>query len=196
MSMISYLKGLLLFKGNNFLILDVNGLGFRIFVSERTLHNLPGKGEKLEVFCHLDISDRSMKLFGFLKEEELDLFRMVRNISGVGPKAALEISALGSFERAKKEIEQGSFKVFEEIPGIGKKKAKKVILELSGKINTEGQKTADKRSRETEEAVSGLAALGFKKSEAEQALSNVPYRIKEPEKRIKEALKFIGRKAE
>ncbi|RLC39792.1 MAG: Holliday junction branch migration protein RuvA, partial [Candidatus Nealsonbacteria bacterium] len=87
--MISYLEGKIILKKENFLILEVSGVGYQIFLSKRSLDKIPQIGQDLKVFCYLDIGERSLKLYGFLTYEELELFTLLRNIPGVGPKGAL-----------------------------------------------------------------------------------------------------------
>ena len=116
--------------------MEVNGVGYEVLLSQKVCEGLPREGEPLSLFCHLELNERGAKLYGFLSFEELELFKIIRNIQGVGPKAALEISSVGNLEKIKKEIEKGEAKFLDGIPGIGAKKAAKIILELSGKIRT------------------------------------------------------------
>jgi len=174
--MIAYLSGKIILKKENFIILDVNGIGYEVFLS--SVAKIPEKGSELNLFCHLDLTERAVKLYGFSTFEELEAFKIVRSISGVGPKAALEISALGSLEQIKDKIEKGNLK----IPGIGKKKAQKISLELSGRI---------KHAPEVKgEAFDALMALGFPKEKVKKALSEIEQGISEQEK-IKQALKIL-----
>ncbi|MDI6883323.1 MAG: Holliday junction branch migration protein RuvA [Patescibacteria group bacterium] len=191
--MISYLQGKIIFKGENFIILDVQGVGYEVFLAQKTLNKIPQIEENLKLFCYLDVGERSLKLFGFLKYEELEFFKLLRAISGVGPKAALEISGIGPPKKIKKEIEKGDEQIFEGVSGIGKKKAKKIILELSGKLKT----LAPPSKKETlleDEAFLALTNLGFQKEEIKKALSQLPKETKSPQERVKEALKFLGKK--
>jgi len=176
--MIAYLSGKIILKKDNSLILEVNGLGYEVFLSNHSISNIANKGDNLNLFCHLDVGERSLKLYGFLTHQELELFKIIRNISGVGPKAALEISSVGSLDKIKDRIDQGNF--LEGVSGIGKKKAQKIILELSGKIN----------SFKEDEALPALVELGFSKERAKKALSGV--KETETEKRIEKALKILG----
>ncbi len=189
--MLSFLQGKVILKREKFIILETNGVGFEIFLSKRTIAKIPQIGQNLKLFCYLDVGERSLKLYGFLIYQELELFKLLRNISGVGPKAALDISSIGSPEKIKKEIEKGNEKVFEDIPGIGKKKARKIILELSGKL-----KTITPPKKETipeDEAFLALINLGFQKEEIKRALSQIPKEIKDSQEKIKEALTILGK---
>jgi Holliday junction DNA helicase RuvA len=190
--MISYLQGKIILKKEKFVILEVSGVGYEVFLSKRSLDRIPQTGQNLNVFCYLDVGERSLRLYGFLSYEELELFKLLRNISGVGPKAALEISSIGPPEKIKKEIEKGNEKIFEGIPGIGKKKAKKIILELSGKLKLLSPPLKKEDTKE-DEVLLALINLGFKKEEAKKALSQVPKEVKDVKNRVKEALKILGR---
>jgi len=189
--MISYLKGKIILKKENFLILEVSGVGYQIFLSKRSLAKIPQIGQDLKVFCYLDIGEKSLKLYGFLTYEELELFKVLRNIPGVGPKGALEVSSIGDPEKIKKEIEKGNEKIFEGIPGIGKKKAKKIILELSGRL--QDFSSIKKEEIKEDETFLALINLGFKKEEVKKALSQLPKSIKDPQEKVKQALKILGR---
>ena len=173
--------------------MDVNGVGYEVFVSEPSFESIPEKGSVLNVFCYLDVGERSLKLFGFLTYDELELFKVVRNISGVGPKAALEISSVGSLEKIKEKMDKNA-DVFEGISGIGKKKAQKIILELSGKFKTLTQQPKKQKSEaQNDEASDALINLGFSKEQVKQVLQQLPSEIKDPQEKVKEALQILGK---
>jgi Holliday junction DNA helicase RuvA len=138
------------------------------------------------VFCYQNVKEEALDLYGFLNYEELEFFEVLMDIRGVGPKSALDISALGSLEKIKDRILSQDEKIFEGIPGIGSKKASTIILELTGKIKTLGKSTS------ADEAENALVQLGFLKSAAKDALANVPPEIKNTEERVKQALKNLG----
>jgi len=190
--MISYLQGKIILIKENFIILEVSGIGYELFLSARSLQRIPEIGQNLKLFCYLDVGERSLKLYGFLSYEKLELFKLLRNISGVGPKAALEISSIGSPEKIKKEIEKGNEKIFKGISGIGPKKAKKIILELSGKLK-DFSPPPRKDDFSKDETFIALVNLGFPKEKIKEAFSQIPKEIKTPEKKIKTALKILGR---
>ena len=191
--MLSYLQGKVILRKEKFIILEVNGVGFEIFLSKKSIAKIPQIGENLKLFCYLDVGERSLKLYGFLTYQTLELFKLLRNISGVGPKAALDISSIGSPEKIKKEIEKGNEKVFEDIPGIGKKKARKIILELSGKLKSP-ESSPQKEPIPEDEAFLALLNLGFQKETVKKALSQLPKEIRDTQEKIKESLKILGRK--
>lgn len=190
--MIAFLKGKIILKKEKFIILDAGGVGYKVFLSTKTISKISQDNQNPELFCFLNVRENTLDLYGFLDFEELELFEILNDISGVGPKIALEIASLGPLEKLKKAIEKQKEKVFEKIPGIGRKRAQAIILELSGilreisKEKLKGKKTPD----EVEEA---LVNLGFPRQRAKEALSKIPEGIKDIEQRIKEALKILGK---
>ena len=188
--MISYLQGKVIFKGEKFVILDVNGVGYKVFLSRRTLNKLPEIGRYFKCFCYLNVRETALDLYGFLTEEELELFEILESIPGVGPKAALEISSLGPLEKLKKAIAAGDEKIFEEISGIGRKKARAIILELSGRLKEIEKQEKPKKNQVPEQA---LINLGFSRQQTREALSQIPEDIQADEQKIKEALKILGK---
>jgi Holliday junction DNA helicase RuvA len=186
--MISYLSGKIILKKDKFIILEVAGIGYKVFLSRQTLLTLPEIGENLKLFIYQNVKEDKSDLYGFLGYEGLEFFEALMDIRGVGPKSALDISALGSLEKIKDRILKQDEKIFEGIPGIGSKKAMTIILELTGKIKMLGQKKGS-----SDEAEGALMQLGFSKQQAKDALSKVSGSVKNPEERIKQALKHLGR---
>jgi len=203
--MIAYLSGSIILKRDKFVIIEVNGVGYKVFLSRQTLSRLaetkdgingsaPGirlsSAEVLttRLFCFHNIKEDAADLYGFLTHEELDFFEILMDIHGVGPKAALEISVLGPLEKIKDKILKQDEKIFAGIPGIGLKKAQTIILELTGKIRLlDGQKSKGAEDL----AEDALTQLGFSRQQAKEALKNVPSSVKDMEERIKLALKSM-----
>lgn len=184
--MISYLNGRIILKRDKFIIVEVNNIGYKVFLNNQTLLTLPEIGEAIKLFTFQNVKEEVLDLYGFLTYETLEFFETLMDIRGVGPKSALDISALGSLDKIKDRILKQDEKIFAGIPGIGSKKAMTIILELTGKINTLGQKKVS-----TDEAEGTLMQLGFSKQQAKDALSRVT--SKDPEERIKQALKSLGK---
>lgn len=186
--MISYLKGKIILKREKYIILESGGVGFKVFLSEKNLSKILQNGSILEIFCYTDIKEKRIELYGFLNFKELEFFEILEGIRGVGPKAALKISSLGSLDKIKEKILNQEDSLFDNIPGIGKKKAMTIILELTGKIKKE--KTLLKK--EDEEVLESLTSLGFSVKIAKEALLKISG-DKSPEDKIKEALKILGK---
>src|SRR3990167_4336464 len=102
--MISYLEGKIILKRDKFIILEVNSIGYKVFLSRDTLYKLPEVGENLKLFCFQNVKEEALDLYGFLTYDELDFFELLNDIRGVGPKSALDIAALGSLEKIKDRI--------------------------------------------------------------------------------------------
>jgi Holliday junction DNA helicase RuvA len=187
--MISYLNGKVILKRDRFIILEVGGIGYKVFLSRQTLLMLPQISSEIKVFCFQNVKEDALDLYGFLTYEELEFFEILNDIHGVGPKAALEISVLGPIDKIKDKILAQDEKIFEGIPGIGAKRASSIILELTGKIMA---KSASAKAS-ADEAENALTQLGFSKQQAREALTRVPSSVKKSEERIKLALKSLGK---
>jgi len=188
--MISYLNGKIIIKKDRFIVLDVSGVGYKVFLSKKTLARLSEIEKPLKLFCFLNVKENIMDLYGFLNHKELEFFEILYNIRGVGPKAALEISSLGSLESIKERILSKDETLFSEISGIGRKKAMTIILELTGKIKGISK---EKKIEKVDEAEQGLVSLGFTRQQAKDALAISSKDIKDTEGRIKAALKVLGK---
>lgn len=191
--MIAYIQGEIILKKPGWVIVKSNSIGYEVFVSEKTLVQLSGKKEA-EFFTYLDVGERSLKLYGFLDREELELFRLLRDVSGVGPKAALHISSIDQPEKIKAEIMAGNEKILDDIPGIGPKKARKIILELSGKIISSRAAVSPRQPDfSSDEAFIALQNLGFEKEIIKKVFSELPEGIKTVEEKISRSLKILGK---
>lgn len=188
--MISYLSGKIILRKDKFVILEVGGVGYKVFLSRQTLLKLPESAENLKLFCFHNVKEDASDLYGFLTYDELDFFEVLMDIHGVGPKAALEISALGPLEKIKDRILAQDEKIFAGIPGIGAKKAMTIILELTGKIR---MVSGAKSKASADPAEDALTQLGFSRQQAKEALSHVDPSIKDMEGRIKAALKNLDK---
>lgn len=188
--MISLLKGTIESNTDKYVIVDVNGVGYKVYISGNTFKNLPKKGEKIKLYTHLHVREDMMELYGFLNQKELEFFELLISISGIGPKGALNILSVASVDTIKKAIVNEESSLLTKVYGIGKKTAEKIILELKTKIGDEflgGEGSVD------DEAIDGLVGLGYKLREAREALKKVPKEVEGVENRVREALKLLGR---
>lgn len=195
--MISYIEGKIILRRDKFIIVQAGGVGYQVFVSRKTLSKLPEVNDNIntstplsiKLFCYHNVTETASDLYGFMTAGELDFFEILMEIHGIGPKAALEISSLGSLDSLKDSILKQDMKIFAGIPGIGAKKASTIILELTGKIHLlDGQKKSS-----ADPAEGALIQLGFSKQQAKDALGRVPAQVKDMEERVKAALKTLGR---
>ena len=185
--MIHYLQGKITYKYDKSLILENQGIGFKIFCAPNTSKKI-SQDKEVRLFTHLHLREDAVELYGFLTPEELGLFETLNTISGIGPKTATLLASLGSLEKLKETMEKNQLPP--EIKGIGAKKMQKILLELTGKIK---EREASPNRGATDNALSALTSLGFPQSKAKEALSKVPAQIKDLEERIKEALKILGK---
>jgi len=186
--MIGYLKGKILLKGEDFLIVDVSGVGYKIFVSERTIKKFISGKKTLEFFVWPYLKRETIELYGCLTQKEFAVFEILEAMPGIGPKTALSLASFGSLEKLEKAIEQEDKELF-EIRGIGKKRLQRLGIELTGKIKS----FQKKKFSEKDETLTYLISLGFSKNQAQEALNQVPKQIKQTEQRVKQALKVLGR---
>lgn len=189
--MISYLQGNLILRGKDFLIIDVNGVGYKVFISEKTLSKLPENEQQLKLYTFLHSREETSELYGFLTYAELELFEVLNRISGIGPRTAMTLASFGSLENLKKVIESQDEKFLKGIKGIGRKKMQKITLEITGRIKE--RKQIKEFTEEDDEALKGLISLGFSRQQAKETLSHVSSEVKDTSQRIKEALKLLGR---
>ena len=180
--MITFLKGKVIYKGSKSIFLLVNDIGYEIFLSPSNLKKIK-EGTEEEFYTQLVLKEKEIELYGFLSFSELELFKLLKTISGVGPKIALIFAEAGSLQNLK-------FKLENEKPpkGIGTKKIQKILLELTGKI-----KEVEKKQDKDEEVINALKSLGFSYKEIKNALSQIDKNIKNLEDKIKAALQFLAK---
>ena len=189
--MIACLKGKIELKANKFVVLDVNGVGYKVFCSAAVLEKISDKGEEAKLFTYLYSRENILDLYGFLSSEELDFFEMLISISGIGPKAGLAVLSIASLKDLKTSIASGQVSLLTKVSGIGKKTAERVILELSSKILASGEDV--KKLMTDDEAIDALTSLGYTNRQSREALKQVSGKVKGTTKRIKEALKILGK---
>ncbi len=188
--MIGSIKGSVKYKGLGFVIVDVSGVGYKVFVIPTLLVSLKS-GETLELLVHTHVREDQISLFGFQHLEEQEFFDQLIGVSGIGPKSALGIMSLASVAMLKSAIVSEDPSVFTKVSGIGRKTAERVIVELKEKIKeAEGAKPV---AREHSEALDALLALGYNQQQAREALKNVPANVTKLQDKIKLALKSFSK---
>lgn len=190
--MIGQLTGKISFIEARFVILDVNGVGYKVFVSGETLNKLKIAEEKISFWTHLVVREDVLDLYGFLSKEELEFFELLISISGVGPKGALSILSLAPPETLKKAISSGNTSYLTQVSGIGRKIAEKIVLELRDKISHLA--SSDSNLDQEAETIMALEALGYSSKEAREALRKIPKEITDTSEQIKEVLKQLSSK--
>lgn len=174
--MIAYLKGLVQEKSPEQLIVDVHDVGYQLEISSQTYQELPDVGEEVKLLVYHHITDNDQRLFGFVSQNEKDLFELLITVKGVGPKLGLTILSGLPAEEITGAIVQKNKSALSKIKGIGKKTAERMILELKDKISDmvdatySGAPTSGVSGDVREEAISALQSLGFKKRDSEEAV--------------------------
>ena len=184
--MIYSLRGKVEFRGEKFAVINVAGVGYKVFCAPETIKKIV-VGQEIQVFTHLHLKEDAIELYGFLTSDELELFETLNGISGIGPKTALLLSSLGPLEKLKNMMESG--KLPPEIKGIGQKKMQKILLELTGRIK---QSMTLYKDNIPDDALDALISLGFPKQKAKEAISRIPQDISDTDKRVQEAIKILG----
>jgi len=200
--MYAFIKGKIDSKFTGFVIIDTNGVGYKICTSSKTLERIGVIGEEAKLYTYLHIREDIMLLYGFATQEELTCFELLISVSGVGPKAALALLSQHTPSKISLAIVSGDYKLLKEAPGIGLKTAQRVVLELKDKILKESKDcelaevifqeetgNADVGNSSAREAISALMVLGYSQIEAGQAVSRVFKEGMSVEDTIKEALK-------
>ncbi|TDJ51900.1 MAG: Holliday junction branch migration protein RuvA [Nitrospina sp.] len=179
--MIAHLKGRLLHKSPVSLVVDVQGVGYEVFIPLTAYYQLPECGATIALFIHTHLREESLKLFGFLNAEEKQMFELLIRISKVGPKIALAILSGMTAQDLTQAVFNNDISTLNTIPGVGRKTAERLALELKDKLsemNLQPQTTAAATGSAPgnglrDDAVSALVNLGYKKAQAEQALRKV-----------------------
>jgi len=193
--MISYLTGKILNKDSNFIILRVGDVGYKVFVNAATLADF-NVGSEIEIYTHQHVREDALDLYGFRSMEELEMFELLLSISGIGPKSALGVLAVGSVEDIKESISRGDPYLLTKVSGIGRKTAERVVLELREKVGhlSLNNKATGGTTLASGEEIDALMALGYSMQQARDALRAVDVNIKDSGERIKAALKSLNKK--
>lgn len=192
--MIGRIHGRLLEKNPPQILVDVNGIGYEIYVPMSTLYNLPEIGEEVTLFTHFSVREDAQLLYGFFSKNERALFRLLVRISGIGPKIALSILSGISPQMLSQAVSEQESGLLTRIPGIGKKTAERIVLELKGKLNeTFGIENTSSPSNSTKaDITSALISLGYSEREALQAVKELAADISVNDG-IREALKRLSK---
>jgi Holliday junction DNA helicase RuvA len=186
--MIAYLRGTLLERAADSVIVDVNGVGYRARVPASTLERLGDVGTPIALHIHTHVREDDLALFGFATADELDLFEMLLSVSGIGPKVALGILSSAAPNEIRSAIAQGNLEILSSIRGIGKKTAQRLVLELKGKVELEEEIT--ELSPLDGEVAATLINLGYSAAEAQRAARGAPGKTLED--KLRAALQSLG----
>ncbi len=204
--MIAYLKGEISDIGEDSLVLEVNNIGYNVRISAGTAALLPGIGETVKIYTYTYVREDAFCLYGFLTRDDLEIFRRLITVNGIGPKGGLAVLSVMSADDLRFAILSGDAKAIAKAPGIGVKTAERVILDLRDKVSIEesfvAKEASDKRAAgrnengnaARNEAAEALAALGYSPSEALKAVKQITVsEDMNTEEVLKLALKTMGR---
>jgi Holliday junction DNA helicase RuvA len=176
--MIAFLTGTLVSRGPSHALLDVNGVGYRLSMSTSSLVSLPAEGDEVTVHTHLIVRDDGLSLFGFENLAEKEAFELLLGVSGVGPKVALAVLSTLSADTLAQAVAAEDVALISSVPGVGKKTAQRVIVDLADKLGAEGGSPSGRGRAFTGTAVvqakDALLGMGFSAAEGASALKDAP----------------------
>lgn len=198
--MYAYIKGTLEEKTTDSIVVETAGIGYKIYVSEHTMAKLGEIGEKIKIYTHYHVREDNISLYGFMSNEELKMFELLLQVSGIGAKTAIAMLSNITPSKFALAIISNDLKTLTKIPGIGNKSAQRMVLELKDKLKTqtaiednEEEKIANDNSESINEAGQALQILGYNKGEISKVFDKFETNNLSTEELIKEALKRLAR---
>lgn len=191
--MLASISGTVHYKSMHHLVVDVSGVGYKIFVTTDTALERE-VGEPVFLWTHLAVRETALDLYGFSEREDLETFELLITISGIGPKTALGILNVASPSMLRQAVANNDTSYLTKVSGIGRKNADKIVLELRDKlVTTEDDISTGKHASETADALEALVSLGYGERDARDALKQVPAEVESASERVKAALKVLAR---
>ena len=189
--MIYSVSGKLTVKKNAYAVINVGGLGFKVFISLNTYKKLPEIGEETSLLTHLHLREDDVSLYGFLEQKELDLFESLISVSGIGPKTALNILSAAPVDRLSGAIAKGETDLIQKSYGIGKRTAERIVMELKDKVFVGDGKGEDMvRLIESDSDVyDALMSLGYAARQVKEVIGKIDPKLKNVDDRLRDALK-------
>jgi len=193
--MIGYVNGELTIKAQNYVIVDVSGIGYKIFMTETAIEKLE-IGQAVKVFTYMRVMEDDISLYGFLSNDELMMFELLISVGGIGAKTATSILSKISPSRFALAVISSDVNALKKLPGIGPKSAARIILELKDKIKTEDtiEGTTDTQPTYTatvQDAIDALQVLGYNRKSIEKAFENIDLKEMSTEDIIKKGLELL-----
>jgi Holliday junction DNA helicase RuvA len=189
-AMISQLTGTVSFKTDKFLIIDVAGVGYKVFGTTELVSRAK-EDEKMKIWTYLAVRENAMDLYGFVNKEELDFFELLNTVSGIGPKTAIGILNVTNVPSLRKAVSSGDTAHLTKVSGLGKKMADKIVLELKGKLGSYEEVALG--LKEEIDALEALKSLGYTHKESREALQEIDKSLTTTSARVKAALKHLGK---
>ena len=200
--MFAYIKGSLEIKSNGYIVIDINGLGYKIFMSQNNIDTIGNLHDIVKVFTYVKVREDDISIYGFKTQEQLKMFELLISVSGVGAKSALVMLSCIEPSDFAIAVISNDVKVLTKVPGIGNKSAQRIILELKDKLKEEqieeklkdsSKKTKD-NSENINEAISGLMVLGYSKKDIEKVFEHLDIDNLSIEDLIKKGLILLSQK--
>lgn len=198
--MYAYIKGTLEEKSTDSIVVETAGIGYKIYVSEHTMAKLGEIGEEVKIYTHYHVREDNISLYGFMSNEELKMFELLLQVSGIGAKTAIAMLSNITPSKFALAIISNDLKTLTKIPGIGNKSAQRMVLELKDKLKTqtaieddEEETIPNDNSESINEAGQALQILGYNKSEISKVFDKFDTHNLSTEELIKEALKRLAR---
>jgi Holliday junction DNA helicase RuvA len=194
--MISGVKGIVESIGSNWVIIDMGGISVQVFVPTSVLTKVGNAGQTVKLHTHLHVREDNLTLFGFSSTRELAIFETLITVKGIGPKLGLAMLSAMDAEQLTMSISSGDTDILTAVPGIGKKTADRIVLELKDKIGGSWMMKQDMESiQNNSDVVSALTSLGYSVAEASRAIASLPSSPHlDIEEKVKLALKYLGAK--
>lgn len=190
--MIAKLEGIIVHTSEKFLIIDVSGVGYKVFSTGEIIASCI-LGEHTSLWIHTAVRENSIDLYGFRNTNELEFFELLLEVSGIGPRSALGIVAIASIDTLRRAITTGDVSYLNKVSGIGKKTAEKIVLELRDKFDDyKDDQMSDGMIKEEADMLEALKSLGYSQNEARDALKQIPTETQGTNARIKEALRILS----
>lgn len=189
--MIGYLSGIVKKSNDESVLLNINGVGYLVHVSERTKTWAESQGT-VSLWIHTVVREQSFDLYGFEQENQLFFFKKLLDVSGIGPKSALTTIGLASTDTLYQAILSENYDFLSSVPGVGKKTAERICIELRDKLKDYQGKTDINEHEEDSDVIDALLALGYSQTQIHQALSSLDDSIQETKERIKAVLSIIN----
>lgn len=200
--MFAYIKGSLEIKEYNYVVIDINGLGYKIFMSQNNIDSIGNIGDTVKVYTYVKVREDDISIYGFLTQEQLKMFELLISVSGVGAKSALVMLSCIEPSDFAIAVISGNVKVLTKVPGIGNKSAQRIILELKDKLKEEqleetysNSPIKKDNSENINEAISGLMVLGYSRKDIEKAFEHLDIDNLSIEDLIKKGLILLSKKS-
>jgi len=191
--MLAYIKGNIQLKKQNYVIVENQGVGYKVFVSNELMMK-KNEGDQIELYLHHQIGEQVSALYGFDLFDHLELFQLLISISGVGPKTALGVFAVAEVSDIKSAILNEDASVLKKVSGIGAKTAERIVLELKNKVSGSlGEVKSKEEMGADVDAIEALTSLGFSPNDARDAMKQIDKTINDSGEKVRAALKLLNR---